>query len=98
MNDVGCPVSRRGSEQGEVAITIDLVTTKERLHKLVDELTEAEAQNARIVVEDAHTAAGKKREIDRAIVESYTRVPQEDLGATWAARQSIREEPWTRTP
>ena len=30
------------------------------------------------------------------IVESYAQLAQEDLGASWAARQSMREEPWDR--
>jgi len=33
--------------------------------------------------------------IDAAIVDSYTRIPQdEDFGAAWAARTSIESEPW----
>jgi hypothetical protein len=72
------------------------MTIKERLHMLVDELSEQEAQNARIVVEDERTTEQQRREIDEAIVASYTQIPQEDLGAGWAARESIREEPWDR--
>ncbi|HET6551271.1 MAG TPA: ribbon-helix-helix protein, CopG family [Solirubrobacter sp.] len=33
-------------------------------------------------------------EIDRQIVEAYTRQPQEDLGASWAAARMIAAEPW----
>jgi metal-responsive CopG/Arc/MetJ family transcriptional regulator len=33
-------------------------------------------------------------EIDRAIVEGYTRHPPESLDAGWAARESIAAEPW----
>ena len=40
-----------------MALTIEDMTSKERLHKLVDELSEVQAQNARIVVEDAKAAA-----------------------------------------
>jgi len=33
--------------------------------------------------------------IDAAIVDSYTRIPpEEDFGASWAARASIDAEPW----
>lgn len=36
--------------------------------------------------------------IDAAIVDSYTRIPpDEDFGATWAARTSIDAEPWEQT-
>ena len=72
------------------------MTIKERLHRLVDELSEQEAQRARIIVEDERADAQRRREIDKAIIDSYTRTPQEDLGAGWAARESIREEPWDR--
>lgn len=33
-------------------------------------------------------------DIDRRIVEGYTRQPPEDLGAEWAARASISAESW----
>jgi Arc/MetJ-type ribon-helix-helix transcriptional regulator len=33
--------------------------------------------------------------VDAAIVESYTNTPpDDDFGASWAARQSIEAEPW----
>jgi metal-responsive CopG/Arc/MetJ family transcriptional regulator len=41
-----------------------------------------------------YLAADHEAEIDRRIVEAYTRQPQQDLGAEWAARQSIAAEPW----
>ena len=78
------------------------MTTKERLHKLVDELSEAEADDALLTLTHSHEHGGvfedqrQRRETDDAIVESYTQIPQEDLGALWAARQSILEEPWDR--
>lgn len=37
-----------------MAITIEPMTTKERLHKLVDELTETEAERALSLVEKEH--------------------------------------------
>jgi Arc/MetJ-type ribon-helix-helix transcriptional regulator len=39
----------------------------------------------------------EEEEIDRAIVEGYTRIPQteeEREWAEWSARRSIEEEPW----
>jgi metal-responsive CopG/Arc/MetJ family transcriptional regulator len=39
----------------------------------------------------------EQREIDRRIVEGYTRIPQTDEELRWAeasAVESIREEPW----
>lgn len=82
--------------------TITTVTTKERLHKLVDELTDAEADNALLTLARSREHQGaleherRRVEIDEAIVASYSETPQEDLGALWATRQSIREEPWSR--
>jgi hypothetical protein len=83
------------------------MTTREKAHKLLDELPESEIEP---VVEfivsrgeddttDAQDAAAHKRdssrsEIDAAIIASYTQIPQEDLGAGWAAHQSILQEPW----
>ena len=42
-------------------------------------------------------AAHERREIDRQIVEAYTRMPQTDEEIAWAeaaARAMIEEEPW----
>lgn len=84
-----------------MANIIQPVTTKERLHKLVDELTESEADNALLTLARSRKREGvleherRRKETDDAIVDSYAETPQEDLGALWAARQSIREEPWS---
>lgn len=46
---------------------------------------------------DRLLAEAAAREIDRAIVDGYTRhppTPEDDDWATWAAEESIREEPW----
>lgn len=44
---------------------------------------------------EAYLAEGIEAEIDRAIIEGYTRVPQqEDPWAEEAGRRSIEEEPW----
>lgn len=35
-------------------------------------------------------------DVDRAIVESYSRQPQEVVGGEWAARQAILADPWPK--
>ena len=58
------------------APTIERMTTKERLHKLVEELSEAEASRARIVVEDERFLR-KRRDLDeRETSDAYTTSPQ----------------------
>jgi hypothetical protein len=63
------------------------MTTREKLHRLVDELTEAEAQ-----------AALTRLERERAAIERWAEA--DDGGSVadaWAvanAREAIREEPW----
>jgi hypothetical protein len=90
------------SEREEMTNMISTMTTKERLHKLVEELTEAEADDALLALARSHKHDGvlenerRQRETDEAIVASYAETPQEDLGALWATRQSIREESWSR--
>jgi hypothetical protein len=83
-----------------MALTIQPMTSKERLYKLVDELSEAEAEETLVVLsrsrEQEDDTGRRQRAIDQAIIDSYTQIPQEDLGASWAAQQSIREEPWDR--
>ncbi len=76
-------------------LTIQPVTTKERLHKLVDELSEREAdETLRFAVarhENQSTAIG------REIAAGYERLPQTTEEDAWAqanARDAIREEPW----
>ena len=72
-----CPGLRAQAVKGVVASTIRDMTAREHLHRLVDELSETEAEHARVVVEDTQAADRKKREIDRAIVASYTHMPQD---------------------
>ncbi len=56
--------------------TIKRMTIKERLHQLVDELSEAEASRARIVVEDERFLR-KRRDLDeRETSDAYTTSPQ----------------------
>jgi Arc/MetJ-type ribon-helix-helix transcriptional regulator len=46
---------------------------------------------------EAYVGSDREAEIDRRIVESYTRQPQEDLlGADWAARALVSAEPWEK--
>jgi hypothetical protein len=66
-------VGRRG-----MALTIQDMTAKERLHRLVDELTETEARRTRIVVEDKDFLERRRREIDRQTIEGYTRFPPDE--------------------
>lgn len=72
------------------------MTAKELLLQEATRWSEHDAEVALRAVEHDHTSDQQRRETDAAIVESYTQMPQEDLGASWAARQSIREEPWDR--
>ena len=63
------------------------MTTREKLHRLVDELSEAEVQ-----------AALTRLERERAAIERWAEVDDassvEDAWAAANAREAIREEPW----
>ncbi len=72
------------------------VTAKELLLQEAPRWSEQDAEVALRAVEHEHASDQQRREIDAAIIESYTRMPQEDLGANWVARQSIRESPFPR--
>ena len=72
------------------------MTAKELLLQEAPAWSEEQAARALRAVEQEQVAGLRRSEIDAAIIASYTQVPQEDLGAGWAARQSIREEPWDR--
>jgi Arc/MetJ-type ribon-helix-helix transcriptional regulator len=67
----------------------------------IDELVLAESYESRasFIVEAINRLVDEieQREIDRQIVEGYTRIPQTDEELRWAeasALDSIREEPW----
>lgn len=67
----------------------------------IDELVEAESFESRtsFIVEAINRLVEdlEEREIDRKIVEGYTRFPQTEEEQRWAeesARRSIAEEPW----
>ena len=73
------------------------MTTKERLHKLVDELSDAEADDALIILGRVHERQGTQTSAGRKIAEGYERVPQTSQEDAWAmtnAREAIREERW----
>jgi hypothetical protein len=76
-------------------LTIQPVTTKERLHKLVDELSEAEADETLRFAVARHENQGTA--LGQAIAAGYERIPQaaeEDAWALANARDAIREERW----
>jgi hypothetical protein len=80
-----------------VASTIGLVTTRERLHRLVDELTDAEASDALRILGSSSACAEARDAVGHAIVKGYERVPQTTEEDTWAqanTREAIRDEPW----
>jgi Arc/MetJ-type ribon-helix-helix transcriptional regulator len=67
----------------------------------VDALVDGEryASRAAFIVDAINRLVDEleQREIDRQIVEGYTRIPQTDEELRWAeasARRSIEEEPW----
>ena len=67
----------------------------------IDALVQAESYESRasFIVEaiDRLVRELEEREIDRRIVEGYTRFPQTEEDRRWAeasARRSIEEEPW----
>jgi transcriptional regulator of NAD metabolism len=63
------------------------VTTREKLHRLVDELNKAEVEAALIRLEREHEAVQQwaQREDAEAV---------EDAWAQGNAREAIRQEPW----
>jgi hypothetical protein len=78
-----------------VPLTIRDVTVKKRLHRLVDELTEAEASDALALLTRIHQS--EQPNDGRAIAAGYKRLPQTDEEDAWAqanARDAIRQERW----
>ncbi|MGH2985878.1 MAG: hypothetical protein ACRDLO_04220 [Solirubrobacterales bacterium] len=63
------------------------MTTREKLHRLVDELSEAEAEAALTRLEREHEAVKQWAETEEAEA-------VEDDWALANAREAIREEPW----
>jgi Arc/MetJ-type ribon-helix-helix transcriptional regulator len=67
----------------------------------IDELVRAESYETRasfiVAAIDRLVDELEQREIDRSIVEGYTRLPQTEEEQRWAeasGRRSIEEEPW----
>jgi hypothetical protein len=80
-----------------MAFTIQSMTTKERLHKLVDELSEAEADDALVILDRSRDRNAKGVATGRAIAAGYERIPQtaeEDAWAEANAREAVRDERW----
>lgn len=67
--------------------TISRMTTRERLHRLVDELNEAEAEAALVRL-------GRDHEALRHWAYAEDTEPSQDVWALRNAREAIREEPW----
>lgn len=66
------------------------MTTKERLHKLVDELSEAEASRARVVVEDERFLRRLRHWDRQATIDAYTAMPQLASDG-WADLEKVNE-------
>jgi metal-responsive CopG/Arc/MetJ family transcriptional regulator len=80
-----------------MARTQTLVQLSDELLAQLDARAAREGRSRSDLIREAVTgylAADREAEIDRRIVEAYTRRPQGDLGADWAARRSIAAEPW----
>jgi metal-responsive CopG/Arc/MetJ family transcriptional regulator len=76
-----------------------LVQLNDELLALLDEKAARLRRSRSDLIRDAlerYLAAEREAEIDRAIIEGYTRIPQKDHDpwAAAAARRSITEEPW----
>jgi metal-responsive CopG/Arc/MetJ family transcriptional regulator len=76
-----------------------LVQLNDELLALLDERAARTRRSRSQLIREAleqYLAADREAAIDRAIVEGYTRIPQEehDPWAEAAARRSIAEEPW----
>lgn len=63
------------------------MTPREKLHRLVDELSDAEIQAALVLLEREREAVQQWARVDDA-------EPIEDAWALSNAREAIREEPW----
>lgn len=75
-----------------------LVQLNDELLSLLDEqAVRTKTSRSQLIREaiERYLAVERETAIDRAIVEGYTRIPQEpDPWAEAAARRSIAEEPW----
>lgn len=98
------PKGAETSTSGHHISTIWVMARRQTLVQLTDELLDAldrhRASTGRSrseVIREAvkhHLAADGEAEIDRAIVEAYTRNPARDVWGEEAARRLIEAEPW----
>jgi predicted DNA-binding protein len=73
------------------------VQLSDELLERLDSYRAREGRSRSEVVREAierYLAADREAEIDRLIVDAYTRQPPEDLWTEQAARQMIAAEPW----
>ena len=83
-----------------VARTQTLVQLTDALLVRLDERARSEGRSRSTLIREAieeYLHDELEAELDRRIVEGYTRVPQTPLEDAWAlanAREAIREEPW----
>jgi metal-responsive CopG/Arc/MetJ family transcriptional regulator len=77
--------------------TQTLVQFSEDLLERLDRYRAREGRSRSDVVRDAverYLAADREAEIDRLLVDAYTRQPPSDMWGEQAARQMIAAEPW----
>ena len=80
-----------------MARTQTLVQLSDELLDRLDSYRAREGRSRSEVVREAierYLEADREAEIDRLIVDAYTRQPPEDLWGDRAARQMIAAEPW----
>ena len=80
-----------------MARTQTLVQFSEELLERLDQYRAREGRSRSDVVREAverYLAADREAEIDRGIVDAYTREPPSDVWGEDAARQMIAAEPW----
>ena len=80
-----------------MARTQTLVQLTDDLLERLDAFHAREHRSRSDVIREAierYLAADREAEIDRLIVDAYTRQPPEDLWTEQAARQMIAAEPW----
>lgn len=80
-----------------MARTQTLVQLSDALLAQLDERAAREGRSRSELIREAlagYLAGDREADIDRRIVEAYTRQPQEDLGAMWAVRASLAAENW----
>lgn len=81
----------------DVARTQTLVQFSDDLLERLDRFRAREGRSRSDVVREAverYLAADREAEIDRLIVDGYTREPPSDVWGEEAARQIIAAEPW----